>query len=64
MSVLTLKAIYRRHCGEERSITGSGLDLYIVKETLKGNITINSKKGEGKNIRIMIPGIIHATIPD
>jgi signal transduction histidine kinase len=42
------------------SITGSGLGLYITKETvekLKGYITINSKKGEGTKIKVVIPGI-------
>jgi signal transduction histidine kinase len=44
------------------SVTGSGLGLYIIKETvetLKGYITINSKKGEGTNIKIMIPDMGH-----
>ncbi len=44
------------------SVTGSGLGLYIIKETvekLNGYITINSNKGEGTNIKIMIPGMGH-----
>jgi signal transduction histidine kinase len=44
------------------SVSGSGLGLYIVKETvekLNGYITINSKKGEGTAIKITIPDMGH-----
>jgi signal transduction histidine kinase len=44
------------------STTGSGLGLYIVKETvekLKGYITINSTKGKGTNIKIILPDMGH-----
>ena len=44
------------------STTGSGLGLYIVKETvekLKGYITINSKKDKGTNIKIILPDMGH-----
>ena len=42
------------------STTGSGLGLYIVKETvekLSGYITINSKKGKGTTIKIILPDL-------
>jgi len=44
------------------STTGSGLGLYIVKETVEklgGYITINSKKGKGTVIKINIPDMGH-----
>src|SRR5206468_9749074 len=44
------------------SVTGSGLGLYVIKETVEklgGYLTINSKKNDGTNIRIMIPGMGH-----
>jgi signal transduction histidine kinase len=40
------------------SSTGSGLGLYLVKETvekLDGHISINSKKDEGTSIKLVIP---------
>ena len=40
------------------SATGSGLGLYIIKETvdkLNGYITINSKKGDGTSMKVVIP---------
>jgi signal transduction histidine kinase len=46
------------------SIPGSEVGLYIVKETverLNGYITINSKKGDGTNIKVMIPDMGHKT---
>jgi two-component system sensor histidine kinase ChiS len=42
------------------SSTGSGLGLYIIKETvekLSGYVIINSKKGDGTSIKVMIPNI-------
>lgn len=42
------------------SSTGSGLGLYIIKETvekLNGYVIINSKKGDGTSIKVMIPNI-------
>ncbi|HEY6975955.1 MAG TPA: HAMP domain-containing sensor histidine kinase, partial [Chitinophagaceae bacterium] len=44
------------------STTGSGLGLYIVRETvekLQGYITINSKKGKGTSIKITLPDMGH-----
>jgi signal transduction histidine kinase len=44
------------------SLTGPDIGLYIIKETvekLKGYITINSKKGHGTNIRVMVPDMGH-----
>ena len=44
------------------STTGSGLGLYIVKETVEklgGYITINSKKSKGTVIKISIPDMGH-----
>lgn len=44
------------------STTGSGLGLYIIKETVEklgGYITINSKKGKGTIIKITIPDLGH-----
>jgi signal transduction histidine kinase len=44
------------------NITGSDLGLYIIKDTvekLNGYITINSKKGHGTNIKVMIPDMGH-----
>jgi len=43
--------------------TGSGLGLYIIKETvekLNGYITISSKKGKGTVIKITVPDMGHA----
>ena len=43
--------------------TGSGLGLYIIKETvekLNGYITISSKKGKGTIIKITVPDMGHA----
>ena len=42
------------------STTGSGLGLYIIKETvekLSGYIIINSKKGDGTTIKVIIPNM-------
>jgi signal transduction histidine kinase len=42
------------------SSTGSGLGLYIIKETvdkLGGYVIINSKKGDGTSIKVMLPNI-------
>ncbi|CAN5697790.1 ATP-binding protein [soil metagenome] len=42
------------------SMTGSGLGLYIIKETVEklgGYIVINSKKGDGTTIKVMLPNI-------
>jgi signal transduction histidine kinase len=44
------------------STTGSGLGLYIIKETVEklgGYITINSKKDKGTVIKITIPDLGH-----
>jgi signal transduction histidine kinase len=44
------------------SATGSGLGLYIIKETvekLSGYVTINSEKGTGTVIKITIPDLGH-----
>jgi signal transduction histidine kinase len=44
------------------STSGSGLGLYIVKEIvekLNGYITINSKKGTGTSIKIILPDMGH-----
>jgi signal transduction histidine kinase len=44
------------------SVSGSGLGLYIVKETtekLNGYITVNSKKGQGTTIKIVLPDMGH-----
>ena len=44
------------------SATGSGLGLYIIKETVEklgGYITINSQKGTGTVIKIIIPDLGH-----
>jgi signal transduction histidine kinase len=44
------------------SVSGSGLGLYIVRETvekLNGYITINSKMGEGTAIKITLPDMGH-----
>jgi len=42
------------------SATGSGLGLYIIKETVEklgGYVIINSKKGDGTSIKVMLPNI-------
>lgn len=42
------------------SMTGSGLGLYIIRETVEklgGYIIINSKKGDGTTIKVMLPNI-------
>ncbi|MBG9378665.1 sensor histidine kinase [Panacibacter sp. DH6] len=42
------------------SATGSGLGLYIIKETVEklgGYIIINSTKGDGTSIKVMLPNI-------
>jgi signal transduction histidine kinase/ligand-binding sensor domain-containing protein len=47
------------HRGSEQS-KGSGLGLYIVKETvtkLGGNITVKSKIGEGTTFEVILPGM-------
>ena len=48
------------HRGSEQS-KGSGLGLYIVKETLAklgGSIAVKSKLGEGSTFEVVLPGIV------
>jgi signal transduction histidine kinase/ligand-binding sensor domain-containing protein len=48
------------HRGSEQS-KGSGIGLYIVKETvtkLGGSITVKSKLGEGSTFEVILPGMI------
>ncbi len=45
---------------------GSGLGLYIVKETvhkLKGSLTIESEVGQGTTVKFKIPEVAHETQP-
>ncbi len=45
---------------------GSGLGLYIVKETvhkLKGSIAIESEEGHGTTVKFKIPEVVHETQP-
>lgn len=42
------------------STTGSGLGLYIIKETVEklgGYVIINSRKGDGTTIKVMLPNL-------
>jgi signal transduction histidine kinase len=44
------------------SATGSGLGLYIIKETVEklgGYVSLHSQKGEGTTIKISIPDMGH-----
>ncbi|MDX1615709.1 MAG: ATP-binding protein [Candidatus Promineifilaceae bacterium] len=49
---------YRAHSAVERGIAGSGLGLYMVKETLKahnGTIAISSHEGQGTEVVVTLP---------
>jgi signal transduction histidine kinase len=53
------KMFYR---GDEKS-RGSGLGLYIVKETVEkigGTISVNSKHGEGSSFTVTLPSLPNA----
>lgn len=53
-----LKTIFEKFQREESQEEGSGLGLSIVKSLVKlhhGNITLNSKRGEGTTVQIQLP---------
>ena len=49
---------YRAHSSDERTVSGFGIGLYIVREIIiqhRGTITVESEEGKGSTFYIMLP---------